>query len=767
MITSPYNFVPLNEKVVMPFWAKYVSHDIPFEDSQSGILKLSIKAESPIYVRNGVPRSMNENDPEKNEFNHINNRYFIPGSSIKGMIRSVVEIMSFGRMGNKVNDDKYSVRDFQNNDIYKKTDLSNKVECGWLYKKEEEFLIDKCGKPGRISHKNLDDLCNGMKISSYYKKSENISDERDKSAKAKYEEFPFLQEGHRFVIDYEDVGRVVYKIDNYEGRKGTIVMSGQPGVRKEPQHDKASGKHLEFIFFPAIEKEVPVRSEVIKNFFFAYYDHEITSQKEDWKWRKKQLNAGEKIPVFFQSNEDGTIKDMGLSMLYKITYNYSVGDLIKKTQKDANYYDLAETIFGYTEDNSALKGRVQVGHAFVTGNVQVLSEKTEVLAGPKASYYPNYIEQNTDNEGYVRKYKTYMDEKAKIRGWKRYPVRNEENVISNSGTVNVSTKFIPLSAGTEFILDIHYHNLRKEELGALISAITFHNTPGLYHSIGSAKPLGYGKVSLELSNISEEKKEEMLKSYETFMDFGLGNSTPLWFQSKQLIELFAMARPGNDDTKLKYMKLEEFAQAKGKKRDDPKFALQRYSFISGNRVDVASLNTPEELAAAKKIYAEESKLFESLKNIHDLEEKLISESRQELQLKMEEKKHEWLLQLRDKREEIIEKEKKEKQEQEEREKLKKAQSGLPAEWHNAMGFNNIANRIPKWQKKLTDEKVPEEFKRDLFKLLKEIILSELSNSKTKRNWKGSFENMNQFGKITEWLGESLAKKLYQELFTPE
>ncbi len=122
MITSPYNFVPLDKKVVTPHWAKLVSHDIPFGDSQSGELEITITAESPMYVRNGTPR--NANDNQKNAFNNTNGtNYFIPGSSIKGMLRSVVEIMSFGRMGNKVNDHKYSVRDFQNVNIYDKSSI--------------------------------------------------------------------------------------------------------------------------------------------------------------------------------------------------------------------------------------------------------------------------------------------------------------------------------------------------------------------------------------------------------------------------------------------------------------------------------------------------------------------------------------------------------------------------------------------------------------------------------------------------------------------
>ena len=72
MITAPYNFVPLSNEVVMPFWAEHVSHDIPFQDAQSGTLRVKITAKSPIYVRNGMPRNAGENDSKRNDFNNVN-----------------------------------------------------------------------------------------------------------------------------------------------------------------------------------------------------------------------------------------------------------------------------------------------------------------------------------------------------------------------------------------------------------------------------------------------------------------------------------------------------------------------------------------------------------------------------------------------------------------------------------------------------------------------------------------------------------------------
>lgn len=795
MIKAPYNFVPLSDKVVMPFWAKYISHDIPFTDPKSGVIKLKITAQSPVYVRNGMPRDAADNDIARKDFNNIEQKYFIPGSSVKGMLRSVVEIMSFGRMKNKVNKDRYSVRDFQNNDIYPKTEISNQVECGWLYKKGGEYFIDKCGKPGRISHKNLDVLCPDQKIAAYYKNADNVKNDWDKSARSKNEKFSFSRT-NTFSLDYEDVGRKVYKIDG-AGDSGTIVMTGQSSVRKEPEGAKASGKHLEFIFWEKEPTATPVPGVVIKNLFFAYYDHDKTNQKEDWKWRKPQLENGDKIPVFYRThivNGKQEFRDIGLTMLFKITYDYSILDAINGHQKNAASIDLAEAIFGYVDNQKALKGRVHIGHAFVTnGTPTRLEEKTEVLAGPKASYYPNYIKQNISEQpqdGNINgKYNTFMSSSATIRGWKRYPVHSGDSVASNEGSANVSSNFIPLPANTEFEVDVAYHNLRKEELGAILSAITFHNTEGLFHSIGSAKPLGYGKIKVSIeAGLSKVEQLEAMKAYEAYMDFALEHSSPQWFKTEQIKELTAMAKPGNDDSKLSYMKLTEFANAKGKKKDDPSYALQKYSIINKNRVDVYALTTATDLENAKARYAGEKKNYENLLGIDELTEKRENEAERLLQAKLQELKAILKDELQSRRATIEAKEEEDKITQENERRLanrgekqsKASEKGLVLGDFNSKdrnAFDTLNKLVINYAKDLNN-KNENQLKNELvnqpwvqesdFDLIVETIkdiFKNLPNQKEAQKWKADLEKNQFFKKIALWIGRTEAEKLYKNLTT--
>ncbi|MEO0779138.1 MAG: RAMP superfamily CRISPR-associated protein, partial [Bacteroidota bacterium] len=84
-----------------------VSQDIPFSDGESGEIHWTLTAETPIFVRNGYAGE--EKDPEfcHHEVDGVK-QYFIPATSLKGMVRNVLEVMSLSRI--RVRDDIFSFR---------------------------------------------------------------------------------------------------------------------------------------------------------------------------------------------------------------------------------------------------------------------------------------------------------------------------------------------------------------------------------------------------------------------------------------------------------------------------------------------------------------------------------------------------------------------------------------------------------------------------------------------------------------------------------
>ena len=95
MIRAPFNFIPRSKSVFFPSWSGKVCMDVPFKDAQTGKIHLRLTAKTPIFVRQGQVLSA---APSK-EFVHRGNDYFIPATSIKGMVRNVLEIISFGKLG--------------------------------------------------------------------------------------------------------------------------------------------------------------------------------------------------------------------------------------------------------------------------------------------------------------------------------------------------------------------------------------------------------------------------------------------------------------------------------------------------------------------------------------------------------------------------------------------------------------------------------------------------------------------------------------------
>jgi len=598
MITAPFNFVPLSDKVFFPDWSEQVSHDIPFEDGESGVIDITITAKSPIFIRN----HSNDKDNPSSKFCNHNGEYYIPSTSIKGMVRSVLEIMSFSKMS-QFNDDTYAVRDLSNKELYLSKMKPTNTFCGWLKKdKEGGYVIEDCGIPGRIRLDKIDSKCSTRFNNNFDEKLDN-----DKTAKFKYELFDDIALPTKFSHKKNDNGRDIYIVG--DDKEGTIVFTGQPSARKEGE--EPSGKIYEFIFFNS-HNEIEIEKKIYNNFKFAYFDGK-SNMSEDWKWRKEQLNNGEQIPVFFQKNRDGDIIHFGLSYLYKLPYTYSIKDAIKQDietviRKDKEYIslDLAETIFGTTQksidkkEDYSLKGRVQFSHFKADSKppiVKTVTTVTTVLGSPRASYYPIYIKQNyIDGEKMVENgdYNTLMNENSQIAGWKRYPLhQNIPNPKKYDKDVDSATTFTPWgnynkesNKFNEFTFSgkLRYHNLKEVELGAIISALTFHGcNDDFYHNIGMAKAFGFGKINIEIS-LNADKQVKLLTAFEKqIKEFNVD-----WINSQQIKELFIMAdKELAIDHKLKYLTLdpkEKIDEFRDKKNDREYLPLVSTLFKSENRI---------------------------------------------------------------------------------------------------------------------------------------------------------------------------------------
>lgn len=240
--------------------------------------------------------------------------------------------------------------------------------------------------------------------------------------------------------------------------------------------------------------------------------------------------------------------------------------------------DFSECIFGAIEEKKN-KGRLAVGHSFITKDAGLHKKEYKlILNSPKPSFYPFYLEQKPDNIGNLLSddYIDYENSEFVIRGRKRYPIhynfepekivpKEMETKSKKKKKSEVETSFLPLNEGNIFEANIIYHNLLPIELGAVLSAITFHNSPNCVHNIGFAKPYGFGKIKICIENIDSKTQLEYMGLFEKEMKSFHSD----WLHSIQIEELFSMANlyEAQDKSKMQYMNLNEYADAKQKKKE--------------------------------------------------------------------------------------------------------------------------------------------------------------------------------------------------------
>ena len=556
-ISAPYNFVPLQNKVYFPNWADQISIDIPFSDGLSGELVCEMVAESPIYTRNAVAKNFGEDnkkiqDPEYQSFFKFNDQYMIPGSSIKGMIRSVLEIISLGKIGNFTDDKRYSIRDL-NNHIY--STPIREAKAGFLKLVDGKFQVTLCGVE-EVTHDEL---------ISYYKK--------------KYHKEVDIRSPQLACEKYKTWGNDL----TYNGQ--TLVFTGQPTRSKPfPEPKRGNPKYREFLFCKT-GQVVPLEKKVFDEFEFIHSEN--GNPNKDWEhWKKQFLLKGKEVPVFFLMS-DKKITKMGLAKMFRLAYTNTIHESINHTTKEHlnEKPDLAECIFGYTgkgkNKQTSLKGRVSITTAVCTHKVETNQPVEMILGSPKPSYYPNYIEQPSMIRD-TREYKTFMDKDCKIRGWKRYPARQNmpelSKVPKEQGEVKqekVKTALRALGNGTKFQFKIKFHNLRPIELGALYWALTWGSDPNLVHKIGMAKPFGYGSVKINVSSTNiyqiprteiSDTKKKLEESMNLFLEEmkKANNNSPI-LNSDWMKQLKSMANPNftalrpqgsNQTNKLKYLTLD-------------------------------------------------------------------------------------------------------------------------------------------------------------------------------------------------------------------
>jgi len=566
---APYNFIPLPEKVkevgadATPRWE---NHDQIRDDSHSGWIDLKLTTLSPLFIRG--PQKMKNGAWDNREsrkrpepFTDSDGRVVIPGSSFRGMVRSLFEILTFSKIA-PVSKDQPFFRDIGNKDDYQNHfveisqrsqgfDYKNpsnpinrqlkafkpKVKAGFLVKKGESWSIQEC-EYARVDHSLISslnlrvqtELRRGVRVPNPQLQGAAVWVEADKTDQSYFFRKQEITRNGRTNLRHPDqylVFKRVRQISISQSNgleKGTLVNTGP-----------MANKHMEFVFLPERTQGLStwdLSDEQIRRF---HDDDQISQwQKDAFPKRKGREEAGglrHGEPIFFlvdKSDKTGELKVryFGRAQLFRLPYDCSPYTMIPQGLGKAGL-DMAESVFGTVHrekkanGKQAIKGRLcfldLVGPEATTC-VESNELIPETLASPKPTTYQHYLVQKSDQKNQLKSYFTKHQSDSTIRGHKLYWHRwheglrlenlrakekvkdkNDRPITKLEANDTQHTTMKPVNAGTEFEGRIRFDNLSGEELGALLTAL---NLPkGCAHKIGMGKPLGLGSVQVTIEKM--------------------------------------------------------------------------------------------------------------------------------------------------------------------------------------------------------------------------------------------------------------------------
>ncbi len=527
LVSAPYRFVPLNEVIVAPE-RQGLPLDEPLAGDGSATLEVTWGIETPLLIG----KSVQESGAEVVVPMHLGGKesWVVPGATLRGLVRSSLEIIAFAKL-RQVNDHfRFGVRDFTHRRYRDERQIGSdqQICAGWLKKEGDDYRIEPCaGEGGDWGYVEIDGLPGNPRPESWSKKTRA----------EKYAAMAGRLTGFTVVGPRPLQSRMVYRPET-TGRPGTFVVS-----------DKAVGKkRYEYVFFPAAS------AQAIKILPGPWHEFEVmncrqgrTRLEPDGAWADlvEQVENGEKVPVFWVGSLENQGDDFafGLTRLFKIPHKCRVGDKIPEAHRPRlgaggkPERDFVENLFGFVDERDDLvkiPGGDQLGNALarrsrVSFGFARPSDKSAfalwpdaerrfktIAMAPRASYAPYYL---------VGSAKDWSDTDCTLAGRKRYPPRYEaanlavaeaelrerlkdpeERIVAASREgrppspdVLTRLRFLrPTTTDAAFVGTIKLHNVTEIELGAVLWALTFGNdTNGLYrHMLGRAKGMGAGQTAV-------------------------------------------------------------------------------------------------------------------------------------------------------------------------------------------------------------------------------------------------------------------------------
>lgn len=415
-ITAPFRFARINRKIWFPDWAEQASHDVPFADGLCGTIQLNINTVTPLLVggkhEKGEPGTIH---PFVDDAGH----WAIPGSSLQGVIRQILEVAAFGKLGPVVHDRRFGVRDISPGvtaaQIYRTRTtqgggakpIEPLVRSAWLVKRGGRPSLVRCDH-GRIAFADIaknrfpddatrrDGLTHLLARTGIYenltkdersldrKAQERLQKQRESLSKNADSRYAALLGGmgiddglsikvEKLLADRNDgednwphsPGLIHYKrfqLANAANAIGaTLVLTGKPVAGNGERR-----KHREFVFYAPNRAEASERNvdlsipdSVWRDFLLIHAPEKGSggTKNPNWEFWEPEFKAGRPVPVFF-IEEDAAVSALGMAQMFKLAMQLSTHQMLENSSADhvnRTRLDLPALIFGATGDGSASK----------------------------------------------------------------------------------------------------------------------------------------------------------------------------------------------------------------------------------------------------------------------------------------------------------------------------------------------------------------------------------------------------------------------------
>lgn len=510
---APYNFVPLNQQVVQSDEG-IVLFDKFHQDKYNGFIDLEITALTDIFVRGIL---------EKNFM--VNGQFAIPGSSLRGLMRTLVEVVGYGEMEfvdkkkkmffRNISDDHYkkvflNFRKNGNQDI-----VSQKSKAGWISKRGNKYVLNEASGFFKVNRNKLKEFGIDFSKDVYHVQDIWYAPKSIRQFHPKR-----LNSGKTIDLEYNIVNSI--SLNQRDGFiKGKLLITGT----------FSNTKHFQWIIpeFNPNNREHDI-TDIVQEYL-------MDENRDEGADLVKELNKVNRtsIPCFYIPDTQGRPIALGHTGIFRYPYKHTIGNAIKQDKILGR--DIAQSIFGYApvegNDKEIVAGRVFFEDAIATHIAGTEFGALKILSSPKPTSFQLYLEQLPDRHNHkIAKdaMHNWSHNDHKIRGYKMYwhketDWRNPNVIVTADNQRDLILRALELKneqftvgeilkKDSNFKGRIRFENLTKKELGALLFVLDL--PEGCAHKLGMGKSLGLGsvKISHKLVIIHRNSRYEHLFSDE-------------------------------------------------------------------------------------------------------------------------------------------------------------------------------------------------------------------------------------------------------------